>query len=349
MTAPFVIFALPRSRTAWLSQWLSYQGRIVGHDTGIEASSCQDFIDRVCRKAGTVETGAMFAHSLLRKAWPASQFVTVRRPRDDVAASLARFGVNDIEAELIERDRHLDAMEAAGAARVEYASLSDVNCCAALFEGLLGVPFDFRHWQAMAATNIQIDVPARLARLVERHDAIEALKREAERLIAVDDAQFVSIAWEPLAPVSDEAAAMGAGHSVEVNGGALRGHPYKPNIPLMLQHEQAGSLRFMGARLNGRLVGYMIWTFVPDVESEGVMYADQGPWFVADEPAIRKLQIGRKMLNRALDDLSKAGIQSAQLHHQVHGRGAKLGALFVSMGAVEHQHRYMLWIGDRHA
>ncbi len=151
MTAPFVIFSLPRSRTFWLSNFLSYQGRVVGHDIGIEASSCQDFINRVSKMEGTVETGAMFAHSLLRKAWPDAKFVTIRRSRDEVAASLARFGVNDIEDELIERDRHLDELEATGnVARIPYEALSDARVCADLFEGLLGVPFDFRHWRAEA-------------------------------------------------------------------------------------------------------------------------------------------------------------------------------------------------------
>jgi hypothetical protein len=295
---------------------------------------------------GTVETGAMFAHTLLRKAWPDAKFVTIRRSRDEVAASLARFGVNDIEDELIERDRHLDELEATGrVARIPYEALSDAGCCADIFEGLLGVPFDFRHWRAMAATNLQVDVPARLARLAERHDEIAALKADCRRLLGQDSAQLVSLVWEPFAGVVDDVLRMGAQHSLEVNGGVADGHPFKLNVPLLLQQEQAGVFKFMGARVNGELVGYLMWTFYPDPESEGVMIADQGPWFVIDDPRLRRLHLGKKMLDRGISDALKAGFHNFDLHHQINGRGANLGAMFTRMGATEYQRRYRLRIG----
>lgn len=341
---PFVIHALPRSRTYWLSQFLAYDGRIVGHDLGGKASSCQDFVDQWGAMAGTVETGSMFAHSLLKTAFPAARTVTIRRPWRDVAASLARFGINDIEDELIERDRHLDAIEAAGAERVEYDDLADVRCCSALFENLLGVSFDFRHWRAWDAINCQVDMPAWLARLHERREQIEALKSEADHLIKSGSARFVRLGWENFADISEEVTQFACAAYMEVNPCGKPGHPYRLNVPLLVHMETSGNWRIMCARVNNRLAGYITWSFVPDAESEGVIIADQGAWFVADEFA--NLHLGRRMLERSIADLKQAGVHSVQLHHPVNGRGAKLGTMFRRMGAIENQHRYSLWIGD---
>jgi hypothetical protein len=68
MQHPFVIFGLPRSRTAWLAHWLGLGRGLVGHDMAIEANTAQGFLDALWQRAGTVETGAMRAWRLLRLA-----------------------------------------------------------------------------------------------------------------------------------------------------------------------------------------------------------------------------------------------------------------------------------------
>ena len=59
---PFLVFGLPRSRTAWLSHFLAPSPGAVGHDTGIDCKSISDFIGQFYgrdRLAGTCETGAI--------------------------------------------------------------------------------------------------------------------------------------------------------------------------------------------------------------------------------------------------------------------------------------------------
>src|SRR6185503_11458650 len=80
-SAPFVLFSLPRSRSAWLSVLLSRPGALVGHDIGIGCAQPEDFAQRLRSDlAGTCETGAAFAWRLIRWLVPDARFAVVRRP-----------------------------------------------------------------------------------------------------------------------------------------------------------------------------------------------------------------------------------------------------------------------------
>ena len=178
MIYPFVVFALPRSRTTWLSHFLSYGGLAVGHDLGPHANTCQEFFDSLWPLTGTVETGAQDAHRLIRRAMPIAKFATIRRHPIDVADSLTQFGQMQYD-EMARRDTVLDEIEAAGAMSVSYESLKDARVCADLWEHLLpGVKFDFDWWRYMDRINVQTGVPGQLQMLTERRSQIAQLKTE---------------------------------------------------------------------------------------------------------------------------------------------------------------------------
>ena len=182
MTRPFIIFALPRSRTKWLSEWLAYDGRKVGHDIAIECATPDEFLERLSGLAGTVETSAMLAWRLLRSRLPNARFMTVRRPVEDVRASFARFGITPQPDELEERDAMLDALEDDLARngrdffRVRFDQLGDEIIRCALFHELTGVLLPLHH-DIRFRRNIQIDLPARMAYLAANQDRIQNLKR----------------------------------------------------------------------------------------------------------------------------------------------------------------------------
>jgi hypothetical protein len=337
MHYPFVIFALPRSRTTWLSRWLSTNGLSVAHDLGPHANTVQEFFDLLWNHCGTIETGAQDAWPLIRMAMPTSKFITIRRPVAEVIASLAQFGVTDQADELVRRDRVLDEIESAGAMRIEYHELSDARVCADLYEYLYGLPFDFKGWRLLSDLNIQIDVPAQLQFLADRRPQIEKLKAELRQ----PKQRIIRIGWETLTSWWADAEPLAVAHYAEVNAGDRHGHPFKLDLPLLLDAERRGAFRVISARVNGELKGYITWSFIPDTESAGIVIADQGAWYV--DPSSPGL--GRKLLDRSIAMLRDLGIQSVELHHQLNGRGAKLGSLFRRMGAIEHQHRYSLWIG----
>lgn len=336
MIWPFVIFGLPRSRTAWLATWLSYSGLKVGHDLGPRADTVQGFLDSLWPLAGTAETGAQDAHRLLRTAMPDAKFVVIKRPVPEVEASLVKFGLR--EPDLKRRSAVLDEIDAL---HIPYSALSDVRTCAMLWEYLYpAIPFDFAWWRAFDQQNVQINLKQQVEMLTARRPQIETLKAEVRQL-AAGNPQFVRIGWEPADSWWADAEPLAVQHSLEVNAGERHGHPFKVNVSMIRDMERTGTFRVLTARINGQLVGYLTWTFTPDVESEGVLLADQGAWYVAPEAR----GVGRKMLDFSIEELQAAGIHSLQLHHQLNGRSARVGTLFKRMGAIEHQHRYTLWIG----
>jgi hypothetical protein len=180
MTQPFIIFALPRSRTKWLSEWLSYDGRKVGHDILVDCATPDEFLEKLSGLSGTVETSAMLAWRLIRARLPNVKIVTVRRPVDEVRRSFERLGVMPQRGELEERDAMLDELECDRiVSRYDTYELDDVGVLDSLSAFVLGAPID-RQWTAeFIRRNIQIDMPARLAKLVANRDRIENLKRLA--------------------------------------------------------------------------------------------------------------------------------------------------------------------------
>jgi len=138
-----------------------------------------------------------------------------------------------------------------------------------------------------------------------------------------------------------EAEALGRLHFAETDDGVEPRRPWKLNMQLMAQIYDAGVLSIMAARDGAKLIGYHFWTITPDVESDGLIMAQHGPWFCLPEyPGV-----GKRLLLESLPALKRRGVHICFPHHRLQGRGAKLGALYRRLGAVEIQHTYSLWLG----
>ena len=177
---PFIVFALPRSRTAWLSHYLGAGGQYqVGHDIGIDCNRPEDFLTAYqAGMVGTVETGAVIAWRLIREAMPNIKMICIRRPIGEVQASLARFGIT-ADDELMERNAILDSLERVpGIDTVDFNSLRSWQCCKWLFEHCHGVSWSPDWYNACAQVNIQIDMGKRLIELATRYDSMLALRTE---------------------------------------------------------------------------------------------------------------------------------------------------------------------------
>lgn len=180
MADPFVVFSLPRSRSTWASLFLSYQGRVIGHDIGADCSCPQEFAVRL--GAGTCETGAAFAWRAIRKMKPNAKFAVIRRDPFEVAASLAKFGLTGYLAEMQQRESDLVTIsEQPGVLTLDYHDLATPSACAKLFEHCLGEPFDVSWWIRLDAINIQVDMAKQLAKLVKNADRISRLKADVRR------------------------------------------------------------------------------------------------------------------------------------------------------------------------
>ena len=113
---------------------------------------------------------------------------------------------------------------------------------------------------------------------------------------------------------------------------------FGPDWDSMKALNETGVFQLLVARVDGRMVGYFTWLIDFDMESKGTLIVNQGAWYVEPGHPI----IAAKMLDRAIAEFRRAGVNFAYFHHTVHGRGASVGRLFEKKGARLSGHTYTL-------
>lgn len=182
MTAPFIIFGLPRSRTAWLSRFLTYGDVICGHEQIALMRGLDDaralFADP---RRGTAETAAAPWWRLLPRYAPNARVVVVRRPVNDVLDSLlsirgCTFDAAALRDVLLGLDSKLSQIEARlPCLSVSFAGLENEQTCADVFEYCLPYAHDHEHWARLASRNIQVNVPELMAYIEANRAALESV------------------------------------------------------------------------------------------------------------------------------------------------------------------------------
>lgn len=183
---PFLICALPRSRTAWLSKFLSYADWTCGHESLITMRSIEDVRASYARpRTGSAETAAAPGWELLRHYVPDLRTVVIRRPVEDVVQSflkldlrgLATYPEGPLRAAMTRADRALDRVASQpGVLSVDYAELASEETCRAIWHQCLPYRFDGDWWAHWDAINVQMDVPNHVKYYHANLAAIERFK-----------------------------------------------------------------------------------------------------------------------------------------------------------------------------
>lgn len=339
---PFVVLALPRSRTYWLSHYLNYGPWQCGHDEIAHVRSLDDVRSWFAQPCtGTCETAAAPFWRLL----PAGvRVVTVRRPVDEVLGSLERTGVA-FDRELMRRvlgmhDRKLDQVEhRLGARRFEFAELAEERTCASLFEHCLGIGHDHDWWQRLAAINLQRNFYHMLrylmayaaqvekVRLMARHEMLRRFRRP----VAMDG---VSFQQEDLHTAFHD----GEGAMAEecVTLGEYPDAWQSMNIPLFERLEATDRLHIMTARSrNGRMCGYVVSALGEAFHGRDQVEAEQVSFFAdADYPSL-----GRKLQHASIEDLRARGVDRVLMFQP---DATRIGLLYRRLGAKQTGQRYVL-------
>lgn len=191
----FFVLSLPRSRSKWLSEFLSYAGKRCGHDLLVECASAKDFAAALARVDGTCETGAVLGWRLLREEWPDAKLITIHRPVEEVMWSFYKQGlqVNRFDMEL-RADMLQACAKSEGVLSFSYSSLANSDVCASIFAHCLDLSMEYDWWAEMSKKNIQIDLAARGRRLVENAPKLEALKLD----IAARSSKLGGASWARL-------------------------------------------------------------------------------------------------------------------------------------------------------
>lgn len=348
---PFVIFALPRSRSFWVSRFLSYGAWHCGHDELRHARSFDDvrsWLTQPC--TGSIETLAAPWWRLARTLRPDIRIAVIRRSVPDVAASLARQGFDPaaMTALMKRLGRKLDQIElrVPGVLSVAFNELAHEETVARLFEHCLPYRHDPEWYALMAPRNLQISFPPLIRYMQAYQPQMEKLAKIAKaRCIAdmrpaVREFDGVTIQEETFEDVLRDGKHLFAAHCLAV--GETPDAWLGKNIPLMRQLETMGALFFTTARSNGRLFGYLQTAVSPSLESPEEQSAINLLFFT--DGAIPGL--GLKLQRASVASLKARGVDELFLRAGVRGAGPRLDVLYRRMGAEDFGQMYRLNLKD---
>jgi GNAT superfamily N-acetyltransferase len=353
MSAPFVVFGLPRSRTYWLSKFLSYGDWFCAHDQAAFVRSVDDVQSWLSvSDAGSTETGAAPWWRLARHYRPDLKIAVVRRDPAAVIERLMRFGGFDrprLAALIARYDRALDsAARAPGCLSVAYEDLNSEATCARLFEHCLELPFDRAWWAALAVQDLQVNFRwqmqygmanraqlAATAKLCARAQRYFCLRRQ---VAPEPDADGVVIQEESFPVWWRDGQDLIAAHCVAI--GEPSDAVQRMNVPLWERVNRAGAVQIMTARLNGRMVGYLTALLVPSFEVRDMLLATQFSFFV--HPDAAGLKVGRRLQHAAIERARGKGAAKMYFRAGVRGDGPRLGNLYKRLGGRDYGQLYEL-------
>lgn len=351
MAPSFLIFGLPRSRTTWLSRFLTYGDWSCGHDELRHMRSLADISAWFSQPSiGSVETSAAPFWRLLNGLCDDVRVAVVRRPVDDVVNSLmATQGVTfdraSLHAAMTKLDRKLDQIVARmpGALSVNYDDLSDEATCARLFEHCLGIPHDPSWWGFLHDKRIVTDMfaetkycqayaPAleRLASMACHRSFTELAKRTP---INPDGITFQT---EDFRTWLGDATDLIDRHLILVD--EAPGDWRAKNLPLMETLDNIGAMQIMTARSNGRIFGYLMSLISPSLTSEKVTTATHTTFYA--DPQFPGL--GMKIQRAAMAALKARGVTEIFMEAGKRASGPRIGSIFKRLGAVPHGEVYRL-------
>jgi len=347
---PFVILALPRSRTYWLSRLLTYRGYQCAHEQARYLRGIDDVRSWLSQDyVGSCETAAARWWRLIKMYRPETRIVVVRRPVVEVVDSLMRVpGVNfdcaRLTALIARQDRALDQV-AKHALAVEYADLAREDICREVFEHCLPYDFDRDWWFALDQQNLQCDLPA-MMRYFQAHApqlfrlttaATRALRsnRPRETLLPDIDVVFREESWDNF---FRDGAALFAEHSVAV--GDPSNEWQAKNIPLMRALCDAGAASAVTARVNGRMMGYLLTFYGPSLENAKRLVGTQTIFFASKDA--HGMNLGMRLQRASIEAAKRRGAGEILMRAGVRGSGPKMGALYRRLGAEDAGHLYRL-------
>jgi hypothetical protein len=355
---PFIVLALPRSRTKWCAEFLSYGDWHCGHD---ELQHCRSLED--CRAwyrqpcVGTVETAAAPFWRLIAHEWPDMRIVTIRRPVAAVLASVVRvIPACDravMRTTLMALDRKLDQIEARvpGALRIDYGELATERGCVRLFEHCLPYDHDPVWWAWRQSERISGNLAAQVRYCRAYLPQLEKLARAAKHHILADMAPVERPeTWEGFVFQDEsfdtsfpDAAPLFRAH-MAATGQDIEDWSRK-NIPALRRLDDVGALQIMTARTNGALCGYLLTMISPSLDARNVLEAHHLPFFA--RPDIPGL--GMKLQRASIEALRRKGVAAVIGRAGTIGSGPRMGTIYRRLGFEDAGHLYKLDLKEARA
>ena len=351
--APFVIFALPRSGTAWTARLLTYGDWTCGHDEIRHMRSLDDvkaWIGQPC--TGTAETGAAPFWRTLMALQPNARVVTIRRPVADVVESLLRLdmrGVCTWDRAVLTRaisrlDAKLDQIEARvpGVLSVPFADLFSESTSAKVFEHCLPYQHDHAWWAAGSPVNVQCNMPAMMRYMIANRDALRRLaaavkqKTLASMPRRVIDAEGITIQEEDCETWYRDGKKCFEEHSVQL--GQEPNDYERRNWPVMMMASKLGFMQIITGRCNGRMFGYCAAYICPANDDASVMSSLHISIFCSKDFS----GMGQRLQRASIEALRKRGVNETFFRAGIYGDGPRMEKVYERMGAEKFGQMYRL-------
>ena len=349
----FLILGLPRSRTFWLSKFLSYREYECGHEEARYLRSVEDAQTWLTQEyRGSAETAVAPFWRLMHKVNPNLRVVVVRRPvREVVKSTLAldMTGIGEFDVStLTERMEKLDAKLSQIERRlpvlsVRFGDLDKEEVIKKVFEHCLPYDFDKSWWGSLSGINLQCNMRALTRYSVAYKNSIERLARTAAHLsraqmMAMRPKVYngVTIQQDTFDAWERDGVSLFEAHCAEI--GESPDNWKNKNIPLMRKLYDAGFMQITTARCNGRMFGYLAAFIHPSLESASLISGLHTTFYVSkDTPGL-----GLKLQRASVAALRERGAGEIVLHEGVRGSGPRMGSLYRRLGAKEFGHLYRL-------
>ena len=337
---PFMVYALPRSRTLWLSRFLSHGPTKCGHDElwhvrGMDG--IKSLLDMP--NYGSAETAAAPWWRLIHTMRPDLRAVIVRRPVADVVNSLTATGVAFDREKLVTAMTRLDAKLDQIVARVPdvlevaFDDLKDEATCAQVFQHCTGRTLDPAWFAGKSPLRLTVDLEAQIRYYQAHLPQLERAARTAKQAILAKIARrpvssdAMTFQQEPFDVVFTEGRKLFERHCVGV--GERPDSWETKNLDLMRTLEKIDALYVTTARCNGRLYGYLMSIVAPALETKAGIDAVQTLFYVSpDAPGI-----GLKLQRASIDFLRTKGVNQVAFRAGPRGHGEKISAIFKRLGA----------------
>lgn len=183
----FIIYALPRSRTAWCSKFLTYQDHTCAHEIALEFRIPEDyknyFSNPLC---GAAETGVAQGWWLIEHACPSIKTVVIHRDLEEVVQSILETDFSGVAT--YDRDKltkHMsyskrmldDISKRPDVLNLNFKDLVKMEECQKLFEFCLPYKFDVKWWGSLKNQNIQINFKEMLRYYFKHKEEISLFKK----------------------------------------------------------------------------------------------------------------------------------------------------------------------------
>ena len=342
---PFIVYALPRSRTYWLSRFLSTEGWHCGHDEIRHVRSLEDVKSWLAQPfTGTVETAAAPFWRLVETYCPDIRTVVVRRPVADVVESAIRLGVGIDRAKLTKGmtllDHKLDQIEARArnVISVRFSELGDYSqsglACGRVFQHCLGQRMNTRYWIEKDKENLQIDMLQCLryfqafkpqmdkAASIAKHKMLRDMARHAP--VEKDGVTFQQEDFDTFFRDSES---LMREHCAQI--GERPDSFRSKNVPLARRLYEKGVMQITTARCNGRMFGYLMTLYGPSMESETETEALNLAFFASPDIPL----LGLRLKQACAAALREKGVN--RVFSRTGRAGPRMGVLDRRMGAEE--------------